>query len=93
VLTKDEWRSFIEATNSDRPIVVQAITLLRTWNTASKPVLLACNDGNQYVVKGRQAGRMIVNDQVVARLGRSIGAPVGSVLLVDVSTDLIAANP
>jgi len=39
-----------------RPISVTGHTLLRSWTTSSAPVLLACDDGNEYVVKGRQVG-------------------------------------
>lgn len=57
------------------------------------PVLLECNDGGSYVVKGKQAGRQIVNDQVIAALGRSMGAPVPVPMLVDVPAELIALEP
>jgi hypothetical protein len=56
-------------------------------------VFLLCDDNLEYVVKGSQAGRMIFNDQVVARLGTAMGAPVGSPKLVDVPVDLIHLQP
>jgi hypothetical protein len=36
---------------------------------------------------------MVVNDQIVARLGEAAGAPTGSAVLVDVPVDLIAREP
>jgi hypothetical protein len=76
-----------------RPMSVTGHTLLRSWATSSAPVLLACDDGNEYVVKGRQVGRAVVNDQIIGRLGSFIGAPVGSVALVDVPSELVTLNP
>ena len=70
-----------------------AQTFIKNWPTASQPVLLRCDDGREYVVKGTQAGRMVVNDQVVARLGRIADAPVGRPALVDVPAGLISAEP
>lgn len=45
------------------------------------------------MTKGRQAGRMIVNEHVVARLGREIQAPTPEVVFVDVPQPLIDAEP
>jgi hypothetical protein len=61
--------------------------------TSSQPVLLACDDGSDYVVKGQQAGRMIVTDQVVGRLGGAVLAPVAEITLIDVPAELINAEP
>lgn len=55
-------------------------------------MLLECEDGESYVVKGRQAGRMIFNDQVLGTLGNLMGAPVPRAVLIDVPADLIAAE-
>ena len=67
--------------------------LFAGWRTKAEPVLLKCNDGREYVVKGQQAGRQIVNDQITARLGFAIGAPVGEPKIVEVSAELIAIEP
>ncbi|WP_027268929.1 HipA family kinase [Leptolyngbya sp. PCC 6406] len=72
---------------------LQARTYLRAWRTKAQPVLLNCADGGQYMVKGRQAGRQIINDQVVARLGTLLGAPVGEPKLIDVPSALIEIEP
>lgn len=70
-----------------------AETFLRKWETASKPVLLRCDDKNEYVVKGQQAGRMLVNDHVVAKIGILLGAPVPHAAIVQVPSELISAEP
>lgn len=59
----------------------------------SKPVKLRCSDGQTYAVKGRQAGRMIFNDQVAANLGKLIHAAVPDVTVAEVPQALIDANP
>jgi hypothetical protein len=55
-------------------------------------VLLGCENGRQYVVKGRQAGRSVFNEQVIGRLGIALGVPVCDVILVNVPSELIAQN-
>src|SRR2546422_862159 len=72
---------------------ISAHTYRRKFPTASQPVLLACGDTNsEYVVKGRQNGRMIVNDHVVAKLGALIAAPVPPNAFIDVPHELITAQ-
>jgi hypothetical protein len=70
-----------------------AHTFVRKWGTSSSPALFICDDGGQYVVKGVQAGRMIVNDNLAARIGRRIGAPVPDVAIVHVPSELVALEP
>lgn len=72
--------------------VVTAHSYLRCWSSASRPVLLACDDGSDYVVKSSHAGRVIVNDHVVAQVGLLTGAPVGQPVVVQVPAELIAAQ-
>lgn len=72
---------------------VVARTFRQRWETASRPVLLGCDDGGEYVTKGRQAGRMVVNDHVVHRLGNALEAPTGDVVFVDVPQELIDEEP
>jgi hypothetical protein len=77
-----------------RPTAVQAQTYRNMkWDSRNSPVLLACSDGYEYVVKGRQNGRDVANDQIVGCLARVIGAPVPSTRLIDVPAQLIAMNP
>jgi HipA-like protein len=95
--TEAEWSQKISAAASTRPQPVSAQTVLGDWtSTFSKPVKLSCSDGQVYVVKGRQVGRdlgrHLFNEHIVGRLGHIIGAPVGEVALVDVPSDLIAAD-
>lgn len=88
----DELAALLDAAPQP-PHAVEAHTYHKKWTSASKPVLLECNDGELYVVKGTQNGRMIVNDRIVGLLGVAIEAPVGEVSLVDVPQELITAEP
>src|SRR5689334_1621242 len=89
----EQWEEKIKAAMGKRGVSIKAQTYRnKRWETASRPVLLACSDGQEYVVKGRQNGKLIANEQIVAHLARVIGAPVPEVKLVDVSAELIGAN-
>jgi hypothetical protein len=88
-----DWTALLAAGAANRPAPLRAETYLRSFGSGSRPVLLECSDGGSYVVKGKQAGRQIVNDQVIAALGRSMGAPVPAPVLVDVPAELIALQP
>jgi hypothetical protein len=92
VPASQDWELLFEKAKANEPIVVKAKTYRKSWPTFSKPVLVLCNDGKEYVVKGRQVGRAVFNDQVVGRLGNTLGIPVGDVTLVDVSDEFIAMN-
>jgi hypothetical protein len=74
---RKRWKDCLEARidRAEDPIII--ITFRRGWDSAARPVLARGIDTEEYVIKGQQAGRKIVNDQVVARLGMAIGAPVG----------------
>jgi hypothetical protein len=87
-----DWTDLFKAGIEARPQPILAETYLRSWGSASHPVLLECSNGHAYVVKGRQAGRMIVNDQIVAALGQMMGAPVPVPELINVPAELIAAQ-
>lgn len=88
-----DWDALFAAAVAAPPPVVTAQTFVKKWATASQPAALECDDGVTYVVKGRQAGRMVANDQIVARLGSIANAPTGVPTLVDVPADLIAREP
>jgi hypothetical protein len=88
-----EWARLIADAADHLEPPIRAETFVKKFATASQPVVLACDDGADYVVKGAQAGRMIVIDQIVARVGDAVGAPVGEPALVDVPATLIAAEP
>ena len=45
------------------------------------------------MVKCRHIGRGAYNDQIIARLGKLIGAPVGKPTIVDIPSDLVITNP
>jgi hypothetical protein len=88
-----QWKELLTNLVAQPETPIIAKTFRRGWRTKAQPVLLKCNDGKNYVVKGQQAGRQIINDQVVARLGMAIGAPVGEPKIVEIPTELVAREP
>src|SRR4051794_7290268 len=86
----DDWRALIAAKLAQPRRVARAETYLTKWESFSMPVLVECDDRQEYVIKGRQIGRAVVNEHVVARLGHALGAPVGEPAFVDVPAELIA---
>jgi hypothetical protein len=72
----------------------KAVTVLRKFHdSACMPVLVECDDGELYVLKGSQTGRSAFNDNVVGRVAQSLGMPVPRVTLVHVPQELVALNP
>jgi len=89
--TKDRqrWMELLEILIAQPRTIVQARTYKSAWRTNAQPVLLRCNDGKDYVVKGQNAGRQIINEQIVARLGLLLGAPVVEPQIVEISAEFI----
>lgn len=87
------WRCQLAAASLERETPIPAQTFLRGYRTKACPVMVQCADGQDYMVKGQQAGRQIVNDQIVARLGILLGAPVGKPRLIEIPAELIAIEP
>jgi hypothetical protein len=89
-----DWHSLLAAaaTTARPPVVAQRH--VRAIGSGSKPHLFKCDDGQHYAVKFRGNphgdGRGIFTEQVVARLGQLIGAPVPEVRLVNVTAELLA---
>ena len=89
-----EWDELIAAEMAKSRSMVAAHTYRgRKWNTQCSPVVLGCDDGRDYVVKGAQTGKAVVNEQVVGRLGGLINAPIPSVQIVLVPTELVTIEP
>lgn len=97
-VTKTRWRESLEALLAE-PLEPTLILTLRPkiWPSASRPFIARGADKCEYVVKARQADRNIerqmVNDQVVARIGVMMNAPVAKPSLVEISTELIELSP
>lgn len=89
----NEWLSLLDTFAAQRNTPLRAITFRKALRTKAEPVLLECEDGREYFVKGKQAGRQIVNDQIVACIGQALGAPVGEPRIIDISRELIEVNP
>ncbi len=71
----------------------KAETFHRVWPSYSRPVLVTCDNGKKYVLKGAHCGKAIVNEQIVARLGILLGAPVCPTLLVEIPAELCEIEP
>lgn len=88
-----KWRQLLERaiSNPEDPLIVTAFR--KGWNSSARPVFVRCIDKKDYVIKGQQAGRQIINEQIVARLGKIMGAPVAEARIVEISSDLIEIEP
>jgi len=78
------------------PAKVRAAEVIRPMRGASQPWLLRCNDGCCYVVKFRnnpQHVRILANEMLACRLAQLIGLPVAAPAFVEVSPELVDANP
>lgn len=80
-----------EMDKPEEPVLI--VALRRSWNSAARPVLARGIDKQEYVVKGQQAGRQIINDRIVATLGMAMNAPVGEPRIVEISDELLAEEP
>ncbi len=92
-----EWTALIAEKEAAPPSAVNAHTYLRTrFSSISKPALMACSDGHEYVTKSiANPGlrRAMANDQVMGRAAVAMSAPVPPVALVNVPQELINAQP
>lgn len=86
------WRELIAAAGQ-APTPVRAEIFDHAYSSASQPRRVKCSDAQYYVLKGHNAGKTMVNEQLVGRLGAAMGAPVGDVAFVEVPQALIAAEP
>ncbi len=87
------WKERLEQLLSQPEDSIIITTLRKSLTSASRPVLARGIDKKEYVVKGQQAGRQIINDQIVSRLGKALGAPVAEPHIVEVSSELIDLDP
>jgi hypothetical protein len=92
-----EWTALIAEKEAAAPAALTAHTYLRTrFSSISKPALMACSDGKEYVVKSiANPGlkRAMANDQVIGKAAAAMNAPVPAVALVNVPQELINAQP
>ncbi len=92
VLDIETWRRLMAHANPPpRPLLAESFDY--AYGSASQPRRVKCADGQYYVLKGRIAGKTMVNEQLVGRLCAAMGAPVGEVTFVEVTQGLIDADP
>ena len=88
-----DWRKLIDEAAGNRPSPLTVVTYLGKFEgSAANPAKVQCSDDKIYALKGLNAGQMIFNDQVCAKLGRLIGAMVPEVAVADLSQTLIDIN-
>lgn len=83
------WKALLEVAINKPRQTVKAIDFIEAKRTKAQPVILECDDSREYVVKGQNAGRQIVNEQIVARLGLLLGAPIPETQIVEIPDELI----
>lgn len=95
-MTPQEWVALFAQMKADVGDIQtpRAVTLLKAWPSASRPVAVRCDDGSEFVVKGLNVGaKPLATEQVVGRLGQLLSAPVPHVTLVEVPPELVAIEP
>lgn len=90
--SQTQWTSRLSVVPEFKSTVT-ARTFVKSFPTASRPVLFSCDDKRDYVVKGLNSGRVAINEQVVGRLGEFLGAPVPEIVLVNVPPELVSLEP
>ena len=88
----ERWRQQLEDALKKKAHYLNAVEFKKRSRTKSQPLWLECDDDDDhdYVVKTYDlAGRQVVNDQLVARLGELLDAPVGKPALIHIPQDLI----
>jgi hypothetical protein len=93
VPSRKQWTAMIKAAEGELGPILAAKRFYYTWKTLCKPALFSCDDDCEYVVKGSENGRTLINEHIVGVLGRAMGAPVAEVRVVHVSKELIDAEP
>ncbi len=80
-------------------LVIRAEVYRDKWTTFSRPVAVACDDGENYVIKGLQApgnqftAAALVTEHAAARLGALLACPIPEVRLVQLDAALIVLEP
>jgi hypothetical protein len=79
------WQNELERliAKPETPLAIQNF-LGKPMKTSARPVRAFGADNQTYIVKGAQAGRQIINDQLVGRLGMLLEAAVAEVTIVEV---------
>jgi hypothetical protein len=90
---RPQWLKQLNTLITQREAALEGVTFLQGFETDTRPALVKCSDGKVYVVKGAQAQHKAVSDQIVARLGGLMNAPVAKPKLVNISAELIEIEP
>lgn len=86
----ERWRQQLKEALKTKAHYLNAVEFKKRSRSKSQPLWLECEDGQVYVVKTYDlAGRQVVNDQLAARLGELLNAPVGEPALIYIPQELI----
>ena len=93
---KDKWRTLFQGADATISSV-EALVYYSTFASISKPVLVRCSDGFDYVVKGQMQGqqwmdRALVADRIVGSIGFILGAPTPEIGFINLDPQLIDGN-
>ena len=91
-MDREQWAALIRPPFGD-PEPVSVVNFVEVFNTSSRPALADANDGHQYVIKGMQRGREIVNELVIAEIGQAMNAPIPRGEVVQLDQAFIYAFP
>ena len=91
--SQEKWQPSLETAISKPHAPILIAYFRKSWKSSAQPVLARGIDNCNYVFKGRQAGRQIVNDQIIARLGATLHAPVPATYIVELDEDLLECYP
>lgn len=92
-MTFDWEESVTAALAQPRVADRQAVAYRSTYATASRPALLLCDNGTDWIVKGPETGKTTTSEQVVCSLGTMLDAPVAPWGLVHVPQSLLDITP
>jgi len=92
-MATDQIRQILRDCGAGNRRPVTAVTFRQKFPSASRPILVRCDDDGDYVLKGSHNGRSLVADHVVGRLGQLLGAPVGQVGFGVIPAELKAIEP
>ena len=93
--TADEWKELIEKCDPQLQVKAHSYRGIK-FGSHSAPVVLGCDDGEDYVVKSLtrlELARAICNDQVMGWIAPPVNAPVPPVRIVHIPEELIQNNP